>query len=120
MCAEWFQVSCIWALTSRQHQQQQQQQQRKAQQREGWAFRQRVYNWLASAFPCQTRHFGTVLNSGVQHGMRYGAMQASRELYAGVVIATRFERSATPIASIPLDSPMPLFGPARNTCSAWD
>jgi hypothetical protein len=45
-------------------------------------------------------------------------MQASRELYAGVVIATRFERSATPLASIPLDSPMSLFGPARNTCSA--
>jgi hypothetical protein len=42
-------------------------------------------------------------------------MQASRELYAGVVIATRFERSATLLASIPLDSPMSFFDPARNT-----
>ena len=46
------------------------------------------------------------------------ARRASRELYAGVIITARFERSSSSPASAPLVSPMPPFEPECSTCSA--
>ena len=46
------------------------------------------------------------------------ARRASRELYAGVIITARFERSSSSPASAPLVSPIPPFEPECSTCSA--
>ena len=80
---------------------------------------ERAGSGFTTSWPARSRHFRALLNSAGQHRVRAGgARRASRELYAGVIITARFERSSSSPASAPLVSPMPPFEPECSTCGA--